>query len=133
MSVTTYDPQDVNVVVNGTIITGFMDGTFINVERDEESFFVHVGAKGEVTRTVNANKLGRITITLKQDSPSNSFLSRLANSKETFPVSVVDQNFNTNAGGNDAWVERPANLEYAKELTSRQWIIVIPELDMVEG
>src|SRR5690554_4135171 len=111
----TYDPQDVNVVVNGTILTGFMDGTFITVERDEESYTTHVGSKGEVTRSRNANKLGRITVTLKQDSPSNSYLNRLANGKDTFAVSVVDQNFNASAGGNDAWIERPANLEFGKE------------------
>jgi len=129
MSVNTYDPEDVNVIVNGTILTGFMDGTFVRVEKDEENYTAHVGAKGEVTRSKNANKLGKITVTLKQDSPSNAYLKRLEKSKSTFPVAVIDQNFGENRGGNDAWIEKSPNSEYGDEISSREWIFVVPELD----
>ncbi|SKB05112.1 phage structural protein [Sporosarcina newyorkensis] len=132
MSVNTYDPLDTNVVVNNTILTGFADGTFINVERDEESYTAHVGAKGEVARARNANKMGKITVTLSQDSPSNSILSKMARGKDTFSVSVVDQNFGSTSGGNDCWIEKPPNLEFGKEISEREWIIVVPVLEIDE-
>lgn len=128
----TYDPEEVNVIVNGTILTGFADGTFVNVEQDEERYTPYVGAKGEVSRAKNANKMGKITITLSQDSPSNSYMSRLANSSETYPVAVVDQNYGSTSGGNDSWVEKRSSLEFGKEITEREWVIVVPVLEINE-
>lgn len=132
MGVNTYDPLDVNVVVNGSILTGFADGTYVTVERDEEGYTPHVGAKGEVSRARNANKMGKITVNLSQDSPSNSLLSKLANGKDMFSASVVDQNFGSTSGGNDCWIEKPTNLEFGKEISEREWIIVVPSLDIDE-
>lgn len=130
MSVRTYDPQDVNVVVDGTILTGFAEGTFVSIERSEESYVMYVGSKGEVARSVNANKSGTITITLDQTSPSNAVLRRLANSVATFPISVVDQNTGETSGGNNAWVEQPASKEFGNEIGTREWTIVVPELEV---
>lgn len=132
MTVNTYDPMDVNVIAEGTILTGFADGTFVSIEAEEESYTAHVGAKGEVTRARNANKMGKITITLSQDSPSNAYLSRLEKGKDTFDFSVVDQNFGTTSGGNDCWIEKRANAEYGKEVSEREWIIVVPSLEIDE-
>lgn len=132
MSVNTYDPQDVNVVVDSTFLTGFADGTFVTVEPDEESYTPYVGAKGEVSRAKNANKMGKITVTLSQDSPSNAYLSKLEKGTKTFPVSVVDQNFGTTSGGNDCWIERKANTEYGKEINSREWVFIVPILAVDE-
>src|SRR5690554_4131808 len=42
MAVRTYDPQDVNVIVNGVVLTGFAEGTFVSIERDEESYTAYV-------------------------------------------------------------------------------------------
>lgn len=129
MSVVTYDPQDVNVIVDGTFLTGFAEGTFVQIARDEDSYTTYVGSKGEVSRSVNANKMGKITVTLTQNSPSNSYLERLSKSKKTFPVSVVDQNFGESDGGNDCWVEKPADKELGKEIGTREWVFVVPEME----
>ena len=130
MAVRTYDPQDVNVIVNGVVLTGLAEGTFLSIEREEESYTAYVGAKGEVARAVNANKMGTITVTLEQTSPSNSYLRRLANSNATFPVSVVDQNSNETSGGNDALIQQPAIKEFGDEISTREWTFVVPELEI---
>lgn len=132
MSVNTYDPLDVNVVAKGVILTGFADGTMIKVEADEDSYTAYVGTKGEVTRARNANKMGKITVTLAQDSPSNAYLSRLAKGKDTFPVSVVDQNFDTTSGGNDCWIQKRSGPEYGKDVGTREWVFVVPKLTIDE-
>jgi|SRR5690554_38484 len=130
MAVRTYDPQDVNVIVNGVVLTGLAEGTFVSIEREEESYTSYVGAKGEVARAVNANKMGTITVTLEQTSPSNAYLRRLANSNATFPVSVVDQNSGETSGGNDAWIQQPASKEFGDEISTREWTFVVPELEI---
>lgn len=53
-----YDPEDVNLIVDGTIITGFAEDTFIAVERMEDTFTEYVGVKGEVSMAENANETG---------------------------------------------------------------------------
>lgn len=132
MSVNTYDPLDVNVIVGSTILTGFADGTFVKVEADEDSYTPYVGAKGEVVRARNANKMGTITVTLSQDSPSNSYLSKLERGLDTFSTSVVDQNFDTTSGGNDCWIQKKSSPEYGKDVADREWVIVVPVLAIDE-
>lgn len=128
----TYDPQDVNVVVNGVILTGFADGTMIKVEKDEDRYTAKVGTKGEVVRARNANEMGKITVTLSMDSPSNAYLSKLEKGKGIFPVNVVDQNFGTTTGGNDSWILKNPGVEYGKEITNREWVFVVPKLTIDE-
>ena len=131
--VSTYDPENVNVVVDGFIVTGFADGTFVNVEQEEENYVSYVGAKGEVARSKNANKTGHITLTLKHTSPSNAVLNRLANSKGTFAASVIDQNDSSfTAGGPECWIEKPASIERGKEISEREWVIKVAELEIKE-
>lgn len=129
MSVKTYDPEDITMIVNGVILTGFADGTFVAVEQDEEDYTPHVGAKGEVSRAVNANKMGKITTTLKHVSPSNTYLNELSKGRDMFPVSVVNQNLGTTEGGNDCWIEKRANSEYGKEISEREWVFIVPVLE----
>ena len=127
-----YDPMNVNVIADGDIMTGFADGTFVSVEQDEENFSTMVGAKGEVSRAKNANKLGTINLTLKHTSPSNARLNQLARSGRLFPVSVVDLNDGSSAGGREAWVEKPANKDWGKEETTREWTIKVAQLEVNE-
>lgn len=127
--VNTYDPKDVNVVVDGTILTGFADGTFVSIEQEEENYTMHVGAQGEVSRARSHNRSGTITVTLSQDSPSNTYLNRKANSKETFSVAIVDMNTDETHGGNNCWIEKPADKEFGKEVEEREWVIVVPKLE----
>lgn len=128
----TYDPMDVNVIVDGTILTGFADGEFVTVEKDEENFTSYVGAKGEVTRAKNANNMGKITVTLKHTSPSNAFLSQLAKRKDAFPANVVDLNADgaANAGGTNCYIEKPANIARGAETGTRQWVIIATDIEI---
>lgn len=124
----TYDPKDVNVIVNGIVLTGFAEGTFISAEKEEESYTTYVGAKGEVARSKNANPLGKITVTLKATSPSNAYLNNLAYSKGVFPVLVVDQNTgNTTVGGTECWLEKPPAMEWGKEISEMEYTFIVAD------
>lgn len=132
MSVRELDPMNVNAISDGHVTTGFADGTFIQMEQDEESFTTMVGAKGEVSRTKNANKMGTFTVTLSQTSPSNAHYARLARTGKIHPFYVIDQNDGSRSGGRECWVEQQASKEWAKEEQSREWTIKVAELEVDE-
>lgn len=132
MSIREFDRRDVSLVVDGQVVTGYAEGTFITCAKEEDTYTSYVGAQGEVTRARNAHPLGTITITLQATSPSNTLLSRLARQRETFPVRVVDRNSpGATIGGSEAWVQKPANLEFAAEVSGREWTIVVADYEAI--
>lgn len=123
-----YDPKDISMIFAGINIQGFADGTFVNVERNEDQFSLAVGAQGEGTRIKNNNRSGRITITLQQSSPSNAELDALATADELSnsgfgPVLVRDNGGQDLHKGEVAWIVKKPAAAYAKELSNREWII----------
>lgn len=126
MPVTTYDPRKVAVQFRGRVLTGFFDGTFITVTRDEDSFSKHTGADGDVSRAANANKGGKVTLTLKQTSASNDTLTQIHEQDETLNdgvgiLSIVDASGRTIVAVPEAWILKPADVEFAKEIVAREW------------
>lgn len=138
MATKTYSPDQVTVVVNGVILTGYADGTFITVSRDEDSFMKKVGADGEVARTANANRSGTLVLTLLQSSSGNDALSAMLLADETSrsgigAIIIKDNSGTTIAAGADAWIKKLANAEFGKELGSREWTIDVGRLDLFLG
>lgn len=128
-----YDPKDVNVIVNGRVITGLAEGTFVTAEKTENNFTEYVGAQGEVTLAESANETGEITITLEGTSPSVSYLNNLANRKgqnAVIPVSVVDlNNGKTTVGGTECRIRKPSNYEAGNEVTEREFTIFVSKIE----
>lgn len=113
-----YDPKKVSVIVDGQFIVGYMDGTFVNAEKNEDNVIPHVGAQGDVTFTESADDTGLITLTLKQNSSSLPFLQSLATQKREFAVQVVDANSGSfKAGGNRCRIQRTPNREFGAEIS----------------
>ena len=48
MTVKTYDPSNVIIIVGGASASGYADGTFIEIAADDKRFNKTVGADGEV-------------------------------------------------------------------------------------
>jgi hypothetical protein len=127
----TYDPRDVNVIIDGKFLTGFAEGTFVSCEKAEDNWTPHVGAQGEVDRARNVNPLGLITVTLKHTSPSNAVLNRLAKSKNTFPAQLIDRNSpQTVIGGSRCWIVKQPNMERSNEITGQEWQIQVADYDV---
>jgi hypothetical protein len=138
MSVETYSPKKVQVIVGVALIQGFADGTFINVERSVDAFTLSVGADGEASRVHSPDRSGTITITLAQTSDSNDILSALAIADDlslqgTIPVLVKDNNGRTLVEANTAWVKKLPAQEYSKEMSTREWVIECAELNIHVG
>ena len=127
MAVRTYDPKQVAVLVSGVPMSGFADGTFISVERDEDAFSKVSGADGIVSRAKSNNSMGTLTLTLAQTSPSNDVLSALATLDELtnagiFPIIVKDNSGRSIHFSSNAWVKKVPAAGYAKEVGNREWI-----------
>jgi Protein of unknown function (DUF3277) len=133
-----YDPKNVSVIVGGKIMSGFADGTFILAERNEQAFNLKVGVDGEGTRAKSNNLSGKVTITLMQSSSSNDVLSEYAIADQTanagaVPIEIRDNQGTTVVAALTGWVQKFANMEDAKEVSTRVWVLETDELDMFIG
>lgn len=91
---TTYDPQKVNVIVDGRVITGFASDGVVTLTRNSDSVTPAVGAKGDVAYSENADETGTVAITLMSTSASLSYLRGLEAKRKMVTVSVQDVNDN---------------------------------------
>ena len=95
VSVTTYDPKKVNVIVGGRVITGFASDGVVTLAKSEDSVTPSVGAKGDVTYSDNANESGTVSLTLMSTSSSLSYLRDLEAKRRAVNVSITDANDDT--------------------------------------
>lgn len=135
MAVRDYRPKDVIYTYAGSIIDGFADGTFLSVARNEDSATYQRGGQGGGTRTLSADKSGRVTATLQQTSPSNAIFSAQLALAELSGGGIASGQV-SDKSGNDlhdfetGWVVRPADSDYANELNNREWIVETDSLGM---
>lgn len=135
---TTYDPAQVLVAFLGNVISGFMDGTFISVERDEDAFALKVGADGETARAKNNNRAGKVVLTLMQSSPSNDVLANLgvqdeANATGIGSFSMRDNLGHSEASSPSAYISKMAKIERGKEILGVEWTFTCPVLNQFTG
>ena len=138
MSVKTYDAKNVIITIAGVPMSGFSDGTFLEVVRNEPTWTTVVGADGLVTRSKTNNLTGTLTLTLKQSSPSNDVLSGLLAVDEltnqgVFPVLIKDLSGNSIYFSANAWITQYPSSTFGKEVSDRQWVLSLDEADMFVG
>ena len=138
MAVYTYDPREVLVIVGAAEIGGYTDGSFVKVARDEDAYSKVVGADGQVSRARNANRTGSVTITLKQTSASNDALSILAAADEVgnagvVPLVIKDLMGTTAVATAECWVKKLPDMDFAKEVSDREWVIDCGLLEIYVG
>ena len=138
MALKTYDAKAVSVVVGAQIITGFADDSKVSVERTDDAFTMTSGVDGDATRSKSNNKTGSITITLKQTSDSNDFLSSLADADElanngVVPVIIKDNGGRTLYTAAEAWIRKRPVGEFGREAGDREWVLDCAALIMITG
>ncbi len=136
--VRTFDPKQTSMIVGGKIMSGFADGTYIKVTRNEQSFTLKVGVDGEGSRAKSNNKSGKFEITLMQTSPSNDDLAALAAADEASglglaPCLMKDGSGRTVCQATTAWVQKQPDVELGKEVGTRTWVLESDEINMFVG
>ena len=135
----TYDPKQVAVIVGGSQISGFADGAFVTVERNDDAFTLQMGTDGEGTRSKTNNRSGRVTITLMQSSPSNALLQAFADADEvsnagTFPLLIKDNSsLGTLFAAEQAWIVKKPSAGFDRAAGSREWILETDQLELLEA
>lgn len=138
MSLNTYDPKSVLVIVGGVPLSGFADGTFVEVTRTTDMFSKKTGADGYTTRTKSNDRSGTITITLMQTSLSNDVLSGFAALDElsnsgVVPIMIKDSSGDTLNVSAQGWVRKYPDQTFGLELNTRAWAIDCADLDIFVG
>jgi len=113
-----YDFKKVSLIVDGRHHTGFMDGSPIRAEQNNDGVTPHVGADGEVVFAESADQTGTITVTYKHTSPALAHVRQLYKARKTFPIMLDDQNDpRVRVGGTEARVLKMPPLERGTEVT----------------
>lgn len=129
MSMRTYNASKVLVIFNGFSMSGFADGTFVGIVQQNDGITTQVGADGELARAINTDRRCTVTITLQQTSPANDFLSTMYSidiltcGGRVGPLLVQDLCGTTLFAASEAWISKPADAEFGKEIASRAWAI----------
>ena len=128
MSFAEYDASQVIVTFNGSVLSGYADGTFVTVEFDEQQWNKVTGADGLTQRSKTGNYAGSVTVTLLNGSPSNDVLSSAWNSDRVSndgsgPLTVRDLSGNTIWTAKNAWVQQMPSQGFAKDAENREWVL----------
>lgn len=141
----TYDPEKFAIAYStptagGTIAlnSGIADGTFIEVDRDEDAYMAVAGAAGDVGRAKNANRMGEVTLTLMQNSPVNKELMRLALQDEQIgdvigSLRITDPSDPTGSflvNARNTWIKKIPTLARGKEYSDGNMVWTFQSADL---
>jgi hypothetical protein len=133
MSARDYDFKNVTVSAGGQLITGFADGEGVRIAMNKERAALAVGIDGEGARSKFNDDSAQITIILLQTSASNDVLSAYAKSKETFIMTVKDNNGTTIAVAATCWVRSYPEVSFGGEAGNREWVLETDAVDILVG
>lgn len=141
-----YNPKKITGSFSGKIgnrefsvqFIGYMDGTFIEAEYDEDQVTKHTGGHGDHTAVLNPNAGASCTVTFVQGSPVNDDLSNLVPDakRDFFPVGVLkfeDLGGTTAVKSPQAWIKKMAKVEFGKDVAGRAWVFDLTDADIHVG
>ena len=135
----TYSFLDTVVLVNGVEITGWAEGDdVIQLDRLNDSSSHSIGAGGEMTVAISADRSGEAIFSLQQSSSSNAYLSLLVNGAENGAFVPIFMQFK-DTGGNDlasgtqGYIAKPAGMTRGTGVNAQEWRIIVERLDLLHG
>lgn len=124
----TYDPMKVNITYNNRQLRMFGDSMF-TLARDEDNVTLKKGVKGDSTYILNANKAGKLTITLQQNSPDVAFLEQCAERNVMANLAITDANDSGSMFfAQNVMVSKLPDRARAKEAADVTIIFLIPDI-----
>ena len=133
-----YSPDRVVIAFQGVNIVGFAEGTFVEVEREEDEFTKKVGSLGDVTRVHNLNRSGKITITLMQGSPINDLLAGIQiddgeSATGVGSLLIKDLSGSMLCHAANTWIMKHPKIELGKEAGNVVWVFECADIDVFAG
>jgi hypothetical protein len=123
----TYDPKLVFVTFGPLNITGFAEGSMIEVELVDR-YSDKTGIDGVTTRARQAQEPATIRMHLMQAAPSNFALGEmhkqdLVGPGTPQPLLIKDFLGTELFAAEAAWIVKPADLAFGKEVDEREWTL----------
>ena len=121
-----YDPRKILISLGPHVVTGYADGTFVNIEAHGDGVSKEVGADGEVVRSIDPDETATVTISVQYGSPTIAFCQqaydrdRKTSGEGSFPILIKDLKGNLVFSSEDAWVQNSIPREFAKTGTGRE-------------
>lgn len=134
----TYASKKVQAIFGGVVLTGFMEDSFVEVDRNSDSFSLMVGADGEGARAASADQSGKVTVRLLQTSASNDYLTGCLVIDELTqlgakPLLIKDGSGRSLDTAIEAWITKPPKKIFSKGIEGREWVIETDKLIMFSG
>jgi hypothetical protein len=132
---TTYDFDQVSLIVGGWIVDGYAEGSGIELEQENPIFTHKNGVDGKVARSKILKRTAKLTISLMAGSQTNDYLGALAktdmeapNGAGIVPIMLKDNSGRSMYAAAQAWISELPNVTYADEMGERVWVISIANL-----
>lgn len=127
LTVRTYDPKKIIITFGVLTISGFPEGTFVQINPNGNAFEKSRGADGTVDR-INKNAFDyQVNITLKQTALANELLSGLLAADQisnagVLDLTIKDLNGTTLFLAPQAWIAKAPDTEFSDALSNREWM-----------
>jgi len=128
-TIASYCPDIVDVLVAGFIkVDGFVDGTFVQIDKDEMPYSSIRMPDGTVARKRNNSQTYTITITLHSAAEANNLFTKLwqideLTQKGKFPILVKDRSGSDLLFSTESWIEGIPSMTKSNAIDSRVWVI----------
>lgn len=140
----TYSPEDVVVIVSNDDFThqvsGYIDGTFIDIEREVPASTGVVGADLTAGRVIRDNRYSTITLTLMQTSQTIDVFSHLLeldsrkrNDEGLFKILIKDTLGRSVWYSDQAFIGTDGNATFSTDIEGRDWVIEAFNLQSTQG
>ncbi len=127
-AVKTYNSYNVIITINGQIVSGAADDSFVTIEPKSDGVSSKTGCDGEVARAIDPNHQYQVRLVLLQTSSFNSKLQSYYNEDRmqgtgVFSIQVKDLAGNLEFFANQAWVMRQPSIVRGKDTNNLEWMI----------
>lgn len=124
-----YNPDEVICLVGGILpVEGFVDGTFISINKDMMPFTSMKTADGQMGRLYQSDQTYTITLTLHCGSFSNDVLTKFwqldeISQKGKFSLLIKDSSGSDLFFSTNTWIEGLPTLTKSASVDTRTWIL----------
>jgi hypothetical protein len=125
----TYIPESVVCLVAGVLpVEGYLDGTFIRIDKVKAPFQSITTPDGTTARLQNEDKTYTVSITLHNGSSSNDVLTKLWQLDEItgrgkFPLLIRDGSGSDLFFSTTTWIEQPPSIVKSNGVDGRTWVL----------
>lgn len=124
----TYIPSEVNVLLAGIPVEGFVDGTFLTVDKDVMPYRTRTTADGRTSRLYSNSQSYTLTLTVHTGSSANTFLTKLwqfdeISQRGKFPVLVKDGSGSDLLFSLTSWIDGLPTMSKSNSIDTRTWRI----------